>query len=55
MAQAVEIAFEAGAQVVQHADFGLVLQVFHNVAADKAGAASDEHFHLLINFRFLSV
>jgi len=41
MLQAGQIMPEAGAQVVQHADFGQPLKMLGDVTPDKTGAAGD--------------
>ena len=43
--EAVEVAAVAGAEVVENDDVGSALEVFDEMAADEAGAASDEDAH----------
>ena len=49
-----KVALEAGAQVVQDPHLGLALKVFNDMAADEAGAAGDENFHLKCSPRVCS-
>ena len=43
--QPVQIALAAGSQIVQHPHPGPPLKMFHQMAADEAGAAGDQDVH----------
>ena len=43
--KAVEIVSEAGAQVIQHPDMGVPLELFDDMTADEAGSTCYKHFH----------
>ena len=43
--QSVEIFAAAAAQVVEHPYVGPALEIFHDMAADKTGAAGNQHSH----------